>query len=202
MCTNKNKYQRDYQRTYQGSKYREWRKSTIEKLGGRCVVCGITEGLEIDHIDSSTKLYNPSCLYSRRKEVIDSELEKCHLLCKKHHKLKTYLFKECKNNHSENNLIHGSGYMYIQKGCRCDACRVWRKLYRDSVVGYNDIVSFEQVQGVLRSGLFSRKNEIPHGTRAGYLKEKRLELEPCSLCRAANAAYISEFKKKKKAKNC
>jgi hypothetical protein len=56
-----------------------------QKLGGKCVWCGITENLEFDHIDPAQKQFTissfPCSLENWWKEV-----EKCRLLCKTCHK--------------------------------------------------------------------------------------------------------------------
>jgi len=61
------------------------REILIEKLGGKCVECGITEALEFDHIDPSTKLFNIAAGYNKPKEILLAEVEKCQLLCNKCH---------------------------------------------------------------------------------------------------------------------
>lgn len=66
--------------------YRKNRDLAIELLGGKCVVCGSTQQLEIDHIDRATKSFDLGdwlsvCTPAELKE----ELAKCQLLCHPHH---------------------------------------------------------------------------------------------------------------------
>lgn len=94
-----------------------------EHLGGKCVVCGATDNLEIDHIDPSQKSFNPTALRRPWDKTV-AELAKCQLLCEACHKAK----------HAAK---HGSAKRY-EKGCRCDLCvefmrsyqREWKRKYR------------------------------------------------------------------------
>ena len=136
-----NEYQREYQRKYQREKYQRFRAEILQRLGGQCVVCQSTENLYVDHIVASSKKYEVKVLYSRRKEVRETELAKCQLLCQRCHEFKTQVLRENLHTHSKFDGIHGSGYMYTQKKCRCDLCKKWRVLYRKSQIGYSESVS-------------------------------------------------------------
>ena len=72
---------------------REWRaKRRADYFEDRsCVKCGSTEKLELDHIDPSTKKYNPNRLWSMSDSNPDkmAELSKCQVLCKECHDGKT-----------------------------------------------------------------------------------------------------------------
>jgi 5-methylcytosine-specific restriction endonuclease McrA len=76
-------------------KKREWalarwhrnRTAGIEHLGGKCVKCGTTEKLEIDHIDPATKVASEIWSWSLERRL--AELAKCQLLCNDHHKVKS-----------------------------------------------------------------------------------------------------------------
>ena len=61
-------------------------------LGGKCVICGVTENLEFDHIDPKTKSFNPTRYVTggKPKDLIIEEFKKCQLLCYQCHKNKTY----------------------------------------------------------------------------------------------------------------
>lgn len=101
---------RAYQREFLARRRREW----IDSQGGCCANCGSTEDLEIDHIDPSTKLCNPSQVWSRCREFREAELAKCQVLCADCHKAKTreeFVSSE-----------HGSRAMYDTHKCRCDVC--------------------------------------------------------------------------------
>lgn len=58
-------------------------------LGGKCRACGTTENLQFDHIDPRQKLYAISKMLMWAKARWLKELEKCQLLCRKHHDDKT-----------------------------------------------------------------------------------------------------------------
>lgn len=73
----------DYQNAWMARR----RADGIEMLGGRCVVCGTTERLEVDHIDRSTKTSHRIWSWSWQRIVV--ELAKCQLLCHQHHFEKT-----------------------------------------------------------------------------------------------------------------
>ena len=80
-----NRYLNDYMK-------RRWEKrraSAIEKLGGKCNVCGVTDGLEFDHIDPGTKVMSIARASSRSEAFFWEEVDKCQLLCKMHHEIKT-----------------------------------------------------------------------------------------------------------------
>lgn len=87
-------------------------------LGGKCVLCGATEDLELDHIDPATKWKHRVFSYSWPK--IEAELKKCQILCAPCHFQKTLLF------------ISTAGGMWAarknhhKKGCGCRSCRDMR----------------------------------------------------------------------------
>lgn len=108
-------YTGDKKREYQREWVKRRRARAVEYLGGRCVVCGIVGELEIDHKDRTTKKFNPGTIWGRRWEVQNEELDKCQLLCEKHHLEKT--IKEMDRS------PHGTHNRYTT-GCRCDPCRL------------------------------------------------------------------------------
>lgn len=87
-------------------------------LGGKCVNCGSKDNLEFDHIDPKTKLFNiTDC--QKKKEIWLKEVQKCQLLCKTCHSVKTA--KE----HSElrrKPIKHGTIWSYQGRNCRCGVC--------------------------------------------------------------------------------
>lgn len=60
-------------------------------LGGACIVCGLMDNLQFDHVDPATKLFDVTKGTERRREVFWSEVDKCQLLCKPHHEEKSTL---------------------------------------------------------------------------------------------------------------
>ena len=75
-------------------RYYENRRQCIDKLGGKCIECGVTENLQFDHINpleksfaiSETLHFSPKM----KKDVkFDEELNKCQLLCPTCHLEKT-----------------------------------------------------------------------------------------------------------------
>lgn len=102
-------------RQYQLEWIRKRRDAWIKSQGGKCVKCGSTEELHVDHIDPATKKYNPAGIWSRTAAVREAELAKCQVLCRTCHEAKTaYEFTL--------DSPHGTTTRY-DKGCRCQDCR-------------------------------------------------------------------------------
>lgn len=81
---------------------------------GPCVICGSRDRLEIDHKDPATKdprLKSGTGMWSWTQERRDAELQKCQVLCHRHHVQK-----------HTGTYPHGHRQTY-RNGCRCDACR-------------------------------------------------------------------------------
>jgi len=108
-----------YMREYMLKRYHKRRSESIEKLGGKCVVCGSTENLEIDHIDRTTKTMNISGLWSANIVRYEAELKLCQLLCEEHHKQKT---------RRENSVDHGEGKTG-KRNCYCELCATLKRTY-------------------------------------------------------------------------
>ena len=70
-------------------KMRKNRAHYVGLMGGKCVKCGTTENLEIDHINPEDKTLRTSSMWSRKHDTIMEELSKCQLLCCDCHKEKT-----------------------------------------------------------------------------------------------------------------
>lgn len=80
-------YMRNYNRVYQKERYRREKQALIERLGGACAICGATENLEFDHKKRGDKKF---CITGElHSRELDSELEKCQLLCHDCHWEKT-----------------------------------------------------------------------------------------------------------------
>lgn len=109
----------EYMREYMLKRYHRRRSDSIEKLGGKCVVCGTTDNLEIDHIDRSTKTMAISGLWSCNIQRYEAELKLCQLLCEEHHKQKTS---------RENSVEHGGGKTG-KRNCYCELCAPLKRAY-------------------------------------------------------------------------
>lgn len=65
------------------------REQCVEHLGGKCCGCGVTENLQFDHIDRTQKKFHISRIIDWKFERILPELDKCQLLCKTCHTIKS-----------------------------------------------------------------------------------------------------------------
>jgi len=113
----------EYMRVYMIDRYHKRRNEALQRLGNRCNQCPITEDLEFDHIDPSTKLFTIGKMWSVSKLKFEEELKKCQLLCRKCHEAKSIIdagYKPARN-------IHGtlSSYRY----CKCALCKAAKSNY-------------------------------------------------------------------------
>lgn len=113
-------------RAYYLARYYTKRAWMISELGGKCARCGSTEGLEIDHIDASTKTLDVSRCWALSPEKIKEELKKCQVLCGDHHKQKSLEDGDCASGLSR----HGTIHMYCKFKCRCEACCIVTSEYK------------------------------------------------------------------------
>lgn len=113
-----NKFGADYHREY----YKKRKQKVIDYLGGKCVKCGTTERLEVDHIDPKQKSFHINKRLSLNQ--IKDELAKCQLLCTPCHRAKT----------SEENkgFTHGTIYSWMRKRCKCDVCNAAKRIWYDA----------------------------------------------------------------------
>jgi 5-methylcytosine-specific restriction endonuclease McrA len=79
--------------------------------GKKCEMCGISENLELHHIDPSKKI--ASVIWSWAKARRDLEISKCMVLCKTCHT----------KYHSELAQNRDHGVTKYRYGCRCKICR-------------------------------------------------------------------------------
>ncbi len=112
--------QRANQAAYKRARYHRLRSEWIESQGSKCVLCGSTKNLEIDHVDRSTKRWNITAIWLRKESDRVSELAKCQLLCEVCHVAKSASEKMAAG--------HGRA-MYKRLGCRCDVCKADRSAY-------------------------------------------------------------------------
>lgn len=80
-------YTGDAKREYQRQWVAERRLKGLNLLGGKCVQCGSSEKLEVDHKDPSSKISHR--IWSWSWQRIEDELSKCQLLCRACHIRKT-----------------------------------------------------------------------------------------------------------------
>ena len=107
---------------YMRLRYHERHDDAIKRLGGKCVVCGSTKDLQLDHINRDEKSFPIGQMWSVSKERYEAELAKCQLLCWVCHKAKTQWEvgrKAAKDTH---------GTLAAYRYCKCDLCR---KAYSD-----------------------------------------------------------------------
>lgn len=105
----------EYMREYMLEKYHIQRNKIIDKLGGKCQICGSKERLELDHVNKDSKLFDVAKHWSEKRWK--KEIKKCQLLCRKCHTLKS--IKE--RGHKVAKGTHGtiSSFRY----CKCKLCR-------------------------------------------------------------------------------
>lgn len=109
----------EYMRNYMKNRYHQKRNELIKLLGGKCVNCGTTDNLEIDHIDSSKKTFRAADIHSIADDVVKKELDNFQLLCATCHESKT----NEKWDRSIPNSNHGTYWKYVREGCRCSECK-------------------------------------------------------------------------------
>ena len=153
---------------YNRTLYRERRDRYIELLGGACTQCGTTEQLEFDHVEPTKKAYDVAAYFRGSERRLESEMQKCQLLCKQCHKEKS--LTEAGKTSAKG--THGtlSSFRY----CRCEVCRAAKSQYNKE-----------------HDKRPRRRPPLEHGTVRMYSRGCR-----CETCRAANAAKMREYKKK------
>lgn len=109
-----------YMSRYMRQRYHARRAAAIAELGGRCVRCGSTEKLELDHIDRATKSLDLGHSWSVSETRYRAELAKCQVLCRNCHKAKTS---------SEMGVEHGGGASG-KRNCSCAPCRARKAEYQ------------------------------------------------------------------------
>lgn len=109
----------EHMRVYMLERYHTRHAEAIEFLGGKCVVCSVTEDLQLDHVDPALKSFSISQLWSVSKEKFWAELVKCQLLCRPHHIEKT----RC-----EQSVDHGGGASG-KRNCPCLPCKQRKSEY-------------------------------------------------------------------------
>lgn len=106
----------EYQRRYQLQRRIERLALARERLGGRCVRCGISDGLDFDHIVPGSKLRKISEATNWSLERFLTEVDKCQLLCRLCHIAKSAETGE------NGGVPHGGGKRG-KRYCKCALCR-------------------------------------------------------------------------------
>jgi hypothetical protein len=113
----------EYMRVYMLARYHRRRSEWIERLGGKCEICGTTASLEFYHSVASEKEWGiGKILGSGSERKISEEMTKCHLLCKDHHLEKSLKSGDIKT------VEHGGG-LTGKKNCRCELCAPLKNAY-------------------------------------------------------------------------
>lgn len=112
------------------TEYAVKRNKMLEYLGGKCSSCSSEENLQIDHVDHLTKSFCVSKSWAFSWEKLKPELDKCQILCKDCHLLKSVsegsLAKGWTN---KERLVHGSLWTYKKHKCRCILCVEGKAIY-------------------------------------------------------------------------
>ena len=79
-----------YMREYMINRYHDQRGRALSILGNKCKRCGNLEDLEFDHVDPRSKVCEIEKLFTTAAwDRVEDELDKCQLLCKPCHTIKT-----------------------------------------------------------------------------------------------------------------
>lgn len=157
-------------RQYHAKLYYTRRQKLLDYLGGQCVQCGAKDNLHFDHIDPTKKSFEIKSRMAFTTET-KAELDKCQLLCRRHHAEKTA---------RENaGFTHGTVYGWLKAKCRCAACES----------GY---IKWQERRNKAR-----RKREGPNrksvcGTHSKYAIGCR-----CLPCKKAHTEWMREYRKKR-----
>jgi 5-methylcytosine-specific restriction endonuclease McrA len=126
----------EHMRDYMLKRYHRRRAQAVERLGGRCALCGSTQNLEFDHTDPKKKKVNIARRLAGLAEAKwEDEIKKCQLLCRECHTDKS--IKEQGKTKAKG--THGTLSAYRWCGPpKCEACkeakreyfRMWRKKRR------------------------------------------------------------------------
>ena len=111
---------REYMKKYSANR----RLKALDILGGCCSKCGSQDGLEIHHIDPSTKSFTLGSGWHHAWPKIEAELKKCEILC-----------EQCHIKHHKSKAEHGTVQRYW-RGCKCVECKAayaaYHKAYKSS----------------------------------------------------------------------
>lgn len=98
-------------------RYEMRREAFINYLGGKCNRCGVTDGLEFDHVDRTTKEFTiAKRMVSMNLDELKVEIDKCQLLCNECHKDKS------REAGDFGDVEHGGGSSG-KRNCPCEPCK-------------------------------------------------------------------------------
>jgi hypothetical protein len=106
-----------YMKEYMKKRYYSCRSKAIEYLGGKCVVCDSADSLEFDHIIRDSRSFDIADYLMRPWNILVKELDKCQLLCSKHHDEKS--LKEL----GRTSAVGTHGTLSSGRYCNCSLCK-------------------------------------------------------------------------------
>lgn len=115
--------------------HREWmRKRRASWFAGQsCAKCGLTDRLQLDHVNPAEKTSHRIWSWSEPKRA--AELMKCQVLCYACHRIKTDATDRASK------AEHGTRAKYkSDSACRCDACRAANAFYEHQRREARDLV--------------------------------------------------------------
>ena len=137
----------EYMKEYMARRRAERRAKLIELAGNKCKVCGKNDGLEFNHKNRTEKEFvlSGKALDKSWQKILD-EFAKCELLCRQHH------LEYTRNQWDSGELIssqkgkakdypHGTANRYHYQKCRCERCKMAKKIYRAGNCKGTDIVA-------------------------------------------------------------
>lgn len=113
----------EYMANYMIKRYHRRRKEAIQRLGGQCTEerCKNRRTLNFHHQDPKFKEATLANMFaSASEERLNHELEKCRLVCSRHHR-------------QIHSTEHGKTIWRYKRGCRCDLCRLAYLEYQYSI---------------------------------------------------------------------
>jgi hypothetical protein len=112
----------EYMAAYMKRRRKSRKAQLILMLGGSCIDCGTTEGLEFDHRNPSDKKFGVTMGLDKPWQVILDEAAKCDLRCSPCHRSKTTRLQE------NGSVDHGGG-VSGKRNCPCPPCRARKTEY-------------------------------------------------------------------------
>ena len=85
---------REEKNEYQNAYKRMRRQKIKDYHGGVCVGCGVSTNLQFDHTDKRNKSFKISNNVCMAWDKLTAEADKCQLLCKECHEIKTTIYQD------------------------------------------------------------------------------------------------------------